>query len=205
MIVDAIESVWRAWADLGRGLNDQQWSQPTRLGSWTVRDTYAHVTMFPPAIVQSAQWPSSSKPLTHATAGELLRDWNRPGGLAHQSAEHVAEAATQDERSTEELVEQFATVGPHAIEVLRTTDLTRPLDYAGDTVLPQGEIARIVVLESVVHYFDIAAALDLPRPGPLNHDPIRLTTQLLAENADPVTFIEVATGRAATPVFPVMR
>ncbi|WP_187352040.1 maleylpyruvate isomerase N-terminal domain-containing protein [Allosaccharopolyspora coralli] len=205
MIVDAIESAWRAWAELGRALTDQQWSQPTRLGSWTVRDTYAHVTMFPPMIVQSAQWPSSSKPLTHATAGELLRDWNRPGGLAHQSAEHVAEAATQDERSTEELVKQFATVGPQAIQVLRTTDLTRPLDYAGATVLPQSEIGRIVVMESVVHYFDIAAALDLPRPGPLDDNPVRLTTQLLAEIADPVTLIEVATGRASASVFPLMR
>ena len=205
MIVDAIESAWRAWADLGRSLDEAQWVRPTRLGSWTVRDTYAHVTLFPAAIVQSANWPASSNPRTHATAAELLRDWNRPGGLAHEAAEQVAESATQDDRSTDELVAQFATVGPRAIEVLRATDLSRPLDYAGGTVLPQVEIARIVVMESVVHYFDIAAALDLPRPGGVSGAPVQLTSGLLADMAEPVAFIEGATGRSTEPVFPVLR
>ena len=38
MIVDALAQAWRAWAELGAQLDDEQWDRPTRLEGWKVRD-----------------------------------------------------------------------------------------------------------------------------------------------------------------------
>lgn len=46
--IDALEMVWRRWADIGVGLSEQQWSTPTRCVGWDVAALYAHVGMFPP-------------------------------------------------------------------------------------------------------------------------------------------------------------
>ncbi|MBA8825281.1 uncharacterized protein (TIGR03083 family) [Saccharopolyspora lacisalsi] len=198
---------WRAWAELGEKLDDEQWSRPTRLEGWNAKHVYAHHSGFPAGLVALNAAPPARGALTHTSSAELLADMQRAGGpadamadqLRHQAVEHAAA------HSTSELVEAFTTTAPRAIAECEQLDPTRPIDYTGMGIVPRGEAGRIVLMEAVVHYFDIASALGMTMPGPMAGEPVRDTTLLLAEVADPVALIEAATGRGEPPVFPVLR
>ncbi|MDI2030890.1 maleylpyruvate isomerase N-terminal domain-containing protein [Saccharopolyspora sp. TS4A08] len=207
MIIDALEQTWQAWARLGAQLDDEQWARPTRLPSWTVKDVYTHVSPFPSATKAGIEAPSPDAPVSHGDAAGLLAFMQEPGGVAEQSAELLKESATARSQtmSTGELVAQFAEIAPQAVAELREADLERTVHYGGFAVVPAREALRIFVLEGVAHYLDIAAALDLDRPGPLAGEALRVAVDLLAETADPIAFIDAATGRSDAPVLPVMR
>lgn len=207
MVVDALETAWGVWAELGLSLSEEQWQRPTRLEGWTVKAVFAHCGIWPDGAAASAQNPPSDREVTHPLASDLLRQWNQPGGLAEATARDVQQAAVggAEDQPTGTLVQQFAEVGPRAVELLRSTDLDRHLDYFGQAVIPLREAVRIGLLEAVVHYLDIADALGLPAPGPMTGEPVRLTTDLLTEMADPVALIDAATGRGTPAVFPVLR
>ncbi len=64
------------------------------------------------------------------------------------------------------------------------------------------EAARIALLEAVVHLLDVIDALG--RAPDLPAEALRDTAHLLADLADPVAFVEGATGRAGSPL-PVLR
>jgi uncharacterized protein (TIGR03083 family) len=206
MIVNALEHAFLVWAELGESLDDEQWDRPTRLDAWNVKHVYAHFAEFPPLIEAACIGPAAAEPETHATAAELLAFLQRKGGVADSSADHIKQLALDraNEFSTTELVARFTDVAPRAIALLRSADLTSEIDYFGLAVLPQGEALRIPLMEAVVHYFDMAAALDLPVPGPMAGEPVRATVELLSAMADPVALIDAATGRGGPPVFPVM-
>ena len=78
------------------------------------------------------------------------------------------------------------------------------IDYFGNGTFPIGEAAAIVIMEAVVHGLDLADAIGTT-PDDLPSGPVRFTTDLLASLADPVDFIESATGRRAPNVLPVLR
>jgi uncharacterized protein (TIGR03083 family) len=206
MVVDALDQAWQAWAELGSRLDDQQWNRPTRLDGWNVKHVYAHHCGFPGGAAAAIEAPPVTAAVTHADAAELLTFMQQPGGIADSVADdlrqHSLDFASQ--HSIDDMVEQFTKVAPKVIADLREFDLTRPIDYGGLAVISSAEALRITLLEAVVHYFDMAIALDLPVPGPLAGEPTSATTRLLAELADPVALIDAATGRGAPPVFPVM-
>ncbi|MER6990773.1 maleylpyruvate isomerase N-terminal domain-containing protein [Saccharopolyspora hirsuta] len=205
MIVDALEQAWQVWAELGRDLDEEQWRRPTRLPDWTVKDVYAHHADFPAGTAAGVAAPEPEAPVTHADAAALLAHMQQPGGIADQTREEVRTTALQRAGSpTGELVAQFTDLAPEVIASLRTADLDRKVDYGGFAVVPAGEALRIFLMEAVVHHFDMAAALDLPIPGPMAGAPVRETVRLLAETADPVALIDAATGRGTPPVFPVL-
>ncbi|MER7079949.1 TIGR03083 family protein [Saccharopolyspora kobensis] len=204
MIVDALDQAWRGWAALGRVLAGEQWQRPTRLPDWTVRDVYAHHCDFPAGTAAGLEAPEPTAPMSHATAAELLAFMQRPGGIADQTREEVRTTAIQ-RAGAGELVEQFTDLAPKVIAALRETDLDRKVDYMGFAVVSAEEALRIFLMEAVVHYFDIATALDLPVPGPMAGAPLRETVRLLTETADPVALVDAATGRGTPPVFPVLR
>lgn len=79
------------------------------------------------------------------------------------------------------------------------------VDYNGRAVLTLEQTLRLVLLEGVVHYIDMAKALDWPCPGPVAGTPVAYTVELLAELADPIAFIDSATGRGSASAFPVLR
>lgn len=207
MSLSALAVAWQAWADLGRNLDAEQWSRPTRLDGWNVKHVYAHHSGFPAGLVALNTASPAQDALTHTSAAELLAHMQRSGGAADTMADQLRHHAVEhaDAHSVSDLVEAFTTVAPQAIAGCEQLDLARPIDYGGMGIVPQGEAGRIALLEAVVHYFDIAAALDLPVPGPMTGEPVRVTTTLLAEVADPVSLIEAATGRGAPDVFPVLR
>ncbi|MDA3646417.1 maleylpyruvate isomerase N-terminal domain-containing protein [Saccharopolyspora indica] len=203
MIVDALDQAWQAWAALGRVLAGDQWQRPTRLPDWTVRDVYAHHCDFPAGTAAGLAAPEPTAPVSHADAAELLAFMQQPGGIADQTCEEVRTTAIQ-RAGAGELVEQFTDRAPAVIAALRETDLDRKVDYTGFAVVTAGEALRIFLMEAVVHYFDIATALDLPVPGPMAGSPLRETVRLLAETADPVALVDAATGRSTPQVFPVL-
>lgn len=207
MVVDALAQAWRAWGELGETLQPSQWAAPTRLDGWTVKDVFAHHSTFPAAVRAAVRAPDVLDPATHADAAALLAHMQQPGGIADSAAGELREAATglARESSAAELVEQFSTLGPEVIADLRDRDLERRVDYGGLAVITASEALRIFLLEAVVHYFDMAVALELPVPGPMTGEPLRATARLLAEVADPVALIDAATGRGQPRLFPVLR
>lgn len=208
MITSALRQGWDAWAELGSGLRAEQWVRTTRLDGWTVKDVYAHCCWAPwffGEVAQEAHAPTG--PVTHARASEVLAEMQASGGIAHTFADDIRQHAIDgaDKHSTTELTEQFRTAAPRVLQQLEALDPSFAVDYGGMAVIPLGEALRITLLEAVVHYFDIAAALDFPRPGPVSGAPLAQTVELLAEIADPVAFVDRATGRSTAPVFPVLR
>ncbi|MBB5153152.1 maleylpyruvate isomerase N-terminal domain-containing protein [Saccharopolyspora phatthalungensis] len=206
MITDALDRAWQAWAELGSDLDEAQWQRPTRLTGWTVKDVYAHHSGFPAATAAGMDAPEPSGPVTHADAAELLAFMQQPGGIADETADLLRDQATAQASAapTSSLVAQFTEVAPKVIAALRTADLSRRVDYGGLAVVPAGEALRIFLMEAVVHYFDMATGLDRPVPGPLAGEPLRETVRLLADTADPIAFIDAATGRGTSQIFPIM-
>ncbi|PKW14749.1 maleylpyruvate isomerase N-terminal domain-containing protein [Saccharopolyspora spinosa] len=207
MIIDVLDQAWRAWAELGSSLDETRWQRPTRLPSWTVKDVYAHHSGFPAATGAALDAPETKGQVTHNDAAELLAFMQQSGGVAEQTADLLRDQATEQAAatSTGELVTQFTEVAPKVVAALRGADLNQRVDYGGVAVVPAGEALRIFVMEAVVHYFDMATALDLPVPGPMEGEPLRETVHLLAATADPVAFVDAATGRGTPDIFPIMR
>lgn len=77
--IDALEVVWRRWADIGAGLSEQRWSTPTRCVGWDVAALYAHVGMFPSVVADPPPVPQGAT-LHPVTAVDILRGFNAPGG-----------------------------------------------------------------------------------------------------------------------------
>jgi uncharacterized protein (TIGR03083 family) len=197
-----LDTLWSVWAQQGLAMTDEQWTLPTRLGTWDVRSLYAHVGSLPAAFTGLADWVRDAEP-THATAAALLRDFNAPDGAAHRFRDWAAAGARDDaaKHSTAQLVERFADAGPQAIATARRLGPVT-VDYFGQAVVPFAEAASIAIMEATAHLLDLQRALgrppDVPAAG-LAH-----TTSLLAEMAPPVDFIEAATGRRPADPFPIL-
>jgi hypothetical protein len=101
------------------------------------------------------------------------------------------------------LVALFADGGPRGIAALRDRDADGLVPWpSSGAVTTWAEAARIALLEAVVHLLDVFDAL--ARTTDLPAGALRETAHLLADLADPIAFIEGATGRSDTPL-PVLR
>jgi uncharacterized protein (TIGR03083 family) len=195
--------LWAAWERQGRALSAERWRRPTRLGDWTVRMLYAHAAGWPFGFSHLVGQVREVAP-THASAAELLGDFNRPGGIATSQADRVAADAREDAATyaPAQMIEQFAATGPGAIATARQLGPV-VVDYFGRAMLALEEAVSIGILEATVHLLDLQRALDVPAevpPAGLEH-----TVGLLAEMTAPVDFIELATGRRQVALFPVLR
>ena len=199
--IDALEAVWAQWAAVGAGLTDADWSTPSRCAGWDVAALFAHVGVFPHAVLDPPQADDGDP----VTAADILRGFNAPSGvastMADQVAEHAVALAAQVGRPG--LVAFFAEGGPRGIAALRD----RPADGrvpwpSSGAVTTWAEAARIALLEAVVHLLDVIDALG--RAPDLPAEALRDTAHLLVDLADPVAFVEGATGRAVSPL-PVLR
>jgi hypothetical protein len=101
------------------------------------------------------------------------------------------------------LVAFFADAGPRGIAALRDRAADGLVLWPAAGVTTWAEAVRIVLLESVVHLLDVLDALG--RTPDVPPDGLRETADVLAELADPVAFIEAATGRSAVSPLPVLR
>jgi len=197
-----LDALWSVWAATGKDLTDADWNRPTRLDGWDLRALWAH----------SAGWPFGFSILvgrvtdearTHDTAAALLAEFNVPDGIANTTRDRVADNGRDDARkyTLEQLVDQFVTTGPEAIATARELGEVT-VDYFGRAVLPLAEAVSIGIVEATIHLLDVQRALghapDVPASG-LDH-----SAGVLARIAPPIDFIEAATGRASTDLFPVM-
>jgi uncharacterized protein (TIGR03083 family) len=197
-----LEQLWAAWERQGRALAAEQWERPTRLGDWTARMLDAHAAGWPVGFSRLVGQVRDTEP-THATAAALLRDFNRPGGVATSQADQVAAGAREDAstRTPAELIEPFAVTGPRAIATARRLGPV-VVDYFGRALLPLEEAVSIGILEATVHLLDLQRALGAPPELPAAG--VEHTVALLAQMAPPVDFIELATGRGSAAPFPVL-
>jgi uncharacterized protein (TIGR03083 family) len=186
----------------GQAMADEQWRRPTRLGDWDVRSLYAHVAWWPLGLSMLIDHVRDTAP-THATAADLLRDFNAPDGIAHSMRDTVATGAREDAANygTQQMIDQFAGTGPRAIAGARRLGPV-VIDYFGQALLRLDEAISIGIVEATVHLLDLRRALG--RPPDLPVEGLAHTAQVLLQMAPPVDFIEAATGRSTTSLFPVL-
>lgn len=200
----ALGETWKVWAELGRSLTGERWAVATRCAGWDVASVYAHHSRFPLAL-SAAPPPPAPVPGRPLSAPEVLRGYNRPGGVAEASAGAVEKAAVDEAArvTRAELVERFAVLGPTAAAGLRAADPALIVAWPSvETGVHLGEAVRIVVMEATVHLLDVQRALGMPPAVP--EVALDETARLLAEVAPAVDLIEAATGRGGAP-FPVLR
>jgi hypothetical protein len=51
--IDALEAVREQWAEVRSGLTDAEWSRPSRCAGWDVAALFAHVGVFPQAVLDA--------------------------------------------------------------------------------------------------------------------------------------------------------
>ncbi|MFJ6623444.1 maleylpyruvate isomerase N-terminal domain-containing protein [Kitasatospora sp. NPDC091335] len=200
---ELLAEAWTSWAERGAGLGVEEWDRPTRLPGWTVRALYAHVAPVP-EMFTGLRGAVVDGPAEVATGAGILRAYNRPGGLAHTAAGQIAEAATQSagETGPAVLIARFGVEGPAALAGLAdlSPDATVAHPLLGSVTV--GALGEVALMEATVHLLDLIAAVGGPPPA---EGALSFTRALLAEVADPVAFIEAATGRGAEAVLPVIR
>jgi len=197
-----LHALWSVWEAHGRALTDEQWDLSTRLGDWTVRALYAHAGAWPGGLAKLVERVRDVEP-THPSAAALLRDFNRPDGIAKRDADRVARGAREDAvtYSTAEMVEQFASTGPRAIVTARQLGPV-VVDFFGLAMLRLDEAVSIGIVEATVHLLDLQRAIGAAPAAPA--DGLAHTAAVLTEMAPFVEYIELATGRATADLFPVM-
>lgn len=205
VMVEALDAVWRRWAEVGVGVSPEQWRAGSRCAGWDVAALYGHHGQFPLALAAPAP-PVAGPGVPVLTAVEVLRGFNAAGGVAVTMAEAVAAEAVAAARAAtaEELLARFREVAPVAVRNLRAADGDTPVLWpASAGAVPLVEGLRIVVMEATVHLLDVCDALHVAPEVPA--EAMGATVRLLAEVAPPVAFVEYLTGRNAHDPFPVLR
>jgi uncharacterized protein (TIGR03083 family) len=199
-----LSDAWLWWVQTLRSLDESAWRRNTRLGGWDVASLVAHHAL----LVQGLEWLPSRRvdaaPEVNSAA-EMLRRFNEPGGIATTASGVVADMARGHAASlsTADLVSVFVRTAPDALNAVRRAG-PAVVDYFGQGTLPLSEAVSILTMEAVVHGFDLYAAVGTGTPS-VPAPAIRAVVGLLAAVADPVMFIEAATGRTARAVLPVLR
>jgi uncharacterized protein (TIGR03083 family) len=199
-----LDDAWRWWAQVVSGLRDQDWERDTRLEDWTVAELVAHHSLLVPALGLVASNPVAEEP-TVSSATDMLRRFNAPEGVAVTGAQVVADMArTHAESQSHAALAAVFVDGAH--RTIAELKMAGPVvvDYFGNGTFPLCEAISIVTIEAVVHGLDLARALDVDEAS-LPSKAVTATRDLVASLPDPVTFIEAATGRTTTSVFPALR
>jgi uncharacterized protein (TIGR03083 family) len=194
---------WTWWAATLETMDADAWTRPTRLEGWDVAALVAHHSLLVTGIGFLATQPLDGEPAT-ASARDMLRRFNAPDGVATTAADAVAEMARQmaGTMSRADVIGKFVVEAPSVVAGVREAGPI-VIDYFGNGAFPIAEAVAIAIMEAVVHGLDLADAIGAAA-GELPDGPVRFTTELLANLADPVEFIESATGRRLPDVLPVL-
>jgi uncharacterized protein (TIGR03083 family) len=201
---DLVHQLWTTWAERGAALTAAEWSTPTRLAGWSVRELYAHAAPVPDELLAFLS-AGVERPAAVTAGADILRAFNRPDGLARVAAPAVADAAirTAAAVSTADLVARFrAVTAPDFAARLRAVPPDR---VVGHPVLGSVTVAALVevsVMEQTVHLLDLVAAVGGPPAPPAA---VHRSLELVTAVADPVALLEALTGRGGTAVLPVIR
>ncbi|WP_280696629.1 maleylpyruvate isomerase N-terminal domain-containing protein [Kitasatospora sp. GP82] len=200
---DLLATLWRSWAERGAQLRPDEWAGPTRLPGWSVHALFAHVAP-DPAMFGQLRGALTEGPAAITGGAEILRVYNQPGGVAHVSAEAVEERARQVAESVppEVLLVRFAEEGPNALSALADIPADAVIAHPMLGSVTFGALGEVAVMEATVHLLDLIAAVGGPPPPTAA---LEATRGLLVAVADPIAFIEAATGRTDAAVLPVLR
>jgi hypothetical protein len=136
---------------------------------------------------------TTDQPAVVTDAAEMLRRFNAPGGIAHTSADGIAERAHTEATTLtpNEAVTRFT----DCAEILRATPMSKEtvISYpvVGTTTL--AVVAEVALMEATVHMLDLADAVGGVRPS---EQALEATRDLLIAIPDPIAAIEVLAGRA---------
>jgi uncharacterized protein (TIGR03083 family) len=189
---ETLADAWERWAHRCAELTPQQWSTATRCRPWDVRGLVAHLcpdrSMFDMLTAARTDGPAAV-----TDAAEMLRRFNAPGGIAHTSADGIAERATREAQTLtpDGAVTRFT----ESAEILRATPMSSQtvVSYpvVGSTTL--AVVAEVALMEATVHLLDLADAVGGVQPS----DPaIAATRDLLIAVPDPIAAVEALAGRA---------
>jgi hypothetical protein len=193
---DAVRAVladaWERWARRCAELTPQQWSTATRCRPWDVRALVTHLCP-DPSMFDMLDAAATDEPAAVTDAAEMLRRFNAPGGIAHTSADNLAEQATTDAArlTPDNAVTRFT----ECAEILRATTMSKEsvISYpvVGSTTL--AVVAEVALMEATVHLLDLADAVGGVQPS---ENALAATRDLLIAVPDPAAAIEVLAGRA---------
>ncbi|WP_264076749.1 maleylpyruvate isomerase N-terminal domain-containing protein [Mycolicibacterium houstonense] len=193
---DALADAWDRWAGRCTELTESQWHTPTRCQAWDVHALVAHVCPENTTFEHIAAGRADGPPEV-SDAAELLRIFNQPDGVAHSTADRIAEqAVTQAPALT--ATDAAARFGEAAARLRRMPEMTRAADVVidypvvGSTTL--AVVAEVALLEATVHLLDLADAVGGVAPSPAA---LAATRDLLIAVPDPAAAVEVLAGRAA--------
>ena len=200
---DVLGDSWAWWSSTLSALDATAWSRETRLPGWDVAALSAHATLLVQGLSILSAQPMPVEPSVRS-ARDMLRRFNAPGGLATVLAEGLAVLARRQAAamSHDDLIATFAVTGP---QVIASMQASGPIvvEYFGNGTIPIVEAMSIAILEAVVHGLDLCAATGASTDS-IPSAAMRHTVELLATMAEPVSFIDAATGRVASPVLPVL-
>jgi uncharacterized protein (TIGR03083 family) len=150
-LVDQLAHVWGSIADLGRGLSEEQWKQPTEVPGWSVQDNLVHVS--------ALEWRLLGRPEPeHAL----------PDGLAHvrndfgRSNEVFVDSRRQ--RPGADCLAEFESVTGERLAQLRAFG---PDDFAAESWTPMGpgtvrDLLPFRIFDAWVHEQDMRRAVRVP-------------------------------------------
>jgi len=199
---NVLADAWERWARRCAELTADEWSTPTRCDGWDVRALVAHVCPDPTMFDILNDAVVDGQPAV-TDAAELLRRFNKPDGVAHTSADSLAEQAVADAANltSDDAVTRFI----DSARILRATPMPAAtvITYptVGSTTL--AVIAETALMESTVHLLDLADAVGGVEPSP---EAVAATRDLLIAVPDATAAVEVLAGRIpATSAVPAIR
>jgi hypothetical protein len=146
---------------------------------------------------------TTDHPAAVTDAAEMLRRFNAPGGIAHTSADTIAERAHTE--ATTLTPHDAVTRFTESAEILRATPMSKEtvISYpvVGTTTL--AVVTEVALMEATVHLLDLADAVGGVHPS---EQALAATRDLLIAIPDPIAAIEVLAGRAdAAAALPAIR
>jgi len=189
---EPLADAWQRWARRCAELTPEQWSTATRCHPWDVRGLAAHLCP-DRSLFDMLNAARTEGPAAVTDAAEMLRRFNAPGGIAHTSADRIAERASTDAMvlTPDSAVMRFT----ECAEILRATPMSKKtvISYpvVGSTTL--AVVAEVALMEATVHLLDLADAVGGVQPS---RQALAATRDLLIAVPDPTAAIEVLAGRA---------
>ncbi|HET6732252.1 maleylpyruvate isomerase N-terminal domain-containing protein [Mycobacterium sp.] len=188
---EGLADAWDRWARRCATLTPDEWSTPTRCSGWDVSALIAHVCP-DPAMFDRLSGAIADEPAAVVDAADLLRRFNEPDGIAHTSADSLAEQAVV---GAEALTPDTAAARfTECARILRATPMSEETVIAYPTVgtTTLAVIAETALMEATVHLLDLADAVGGVEPSA---EALSATRDLLIAVPDATTAIEVLAGR----------
>jgi uncharacterized protein (TIGR03083 family) len=151
-IIDVLDEVWGAIAELGGSLDDAEWEMPSECPGWTVRDVLAHMVGTERSLLgDRSPDPVSAPAHVHNEVGARNEAW----------------VAALRDRSGPEVLAQFREVTGRRLAELRSWPTSR-FDEVGPSPVgqvPYREFMRVRVMDCWVHEQDMRVATARPGHG----------------------------------------